>query len=101
MEDDFYNYPNPFGRQYPETFFHFQLENTSNVDIRIFTLLGELVWSWQGADLPQGIYDRFATWDGRNDKGKVVLNGVYLCYIDISPQSGGSKRYMTKIAFIK
>jgi hypothetical protein len=101
LEEDFYNYPNPFGREYPETFFTFRLEQGADVDIRIFTLLGELVWSWKGTALPPGVYDRFVRWDGRNDRGNVVLNGVYLCYIDMKAQGGQNKRFITKIAYIK
>ncbi len=101
-EDAFYNYPNPFGRQYPSTWIKFRLENPSDVQIRIFTLLGELVWSWEGSDLPGGLYENLVRWDGKNDRGNIVLNGVYLGTIDIKPQNGQSaKRYITKIAFIK
>ena len=38
-------------------------------------------------------------WDGRNDRGKVVLNGVYLCQIQI--RGGSDLTFMTKIAYIK
>jgi len=102
LKDDFYNYPNPFGRgAHPYTTFHFRLERPSDVQIRIFTLLGELVWSRNG-NFDQGISDGEWIWDGKNDRGKTVLNGVYLCYIDIKPVSGGgSKRFLTKIAYIK
>jgi len=41
-------------------------------------------------------------WDGKNDRGYVVLNGVYLCTVEIKPQNGQPRqRYITKIAYIK
>ncbi len=78
------------------------LEENSDVDIRIFTLNGELVWSKKLVGLHRGFYDRLVKWDGKNDKGQRVLNGVYLGAIDIKPLNGGAaKRYITKIAYIK
>ncbi|MHB2153751.1 Ig-like domain-containing protein [Calditrichota bacterium GD2] len=101
-EEAFGNFPNPFGRQHPYTNIAFLLEEASNVEIRIFTLTGELVWSKKLDGLQRGFYDRLVRWDGRNDRGQRVLNGVYLCAIDIKPLSGGNvKRYITKIAYIK
>ncbi|NOX87447.1 MAG: hypothetical protein GXO77_00340, partial [Calditrichaeota bacterium] len=101
-KEAFGNYPNPFGRQYDYTNIAFLLEQDSDVEIRIFTLTGELVWSKQLSGLRRGFYDRLVKWDGRNDNGQRVLNGVYLGTIDIKPLDGGAaKRYITKIAYIK
>jgi len=99
-KDDFGNYPNPFGRQHERTNIAFRLTDDSDVNIRIFTLVGGLVWTKKLQGLSMGSHK--TTWDGRNDKGHLVLNGVYLCSIEIRPVNGGStKRYITKIAFIK
>ncbi len=101
-EKDFGNFPNPFGRTHPVTNIRFSLKQPSDVQIRIFTLVGELVWTWQRENLGTGVYESLARWDGRNDKGEQVLNGVYICTIDIKPGDGSSsQRYITKIAFIK
>ncbi|MBN2709356.1 MAG: Ig-like domain-containing protein [Calditrichaceae bacterium] len=99
VEDDFMAYPNPFGRgQNQEAFIAFRIEQASDVDIRIFTLLGELVKTYQLTGLPQGLHDRRVRWGGTNDRGKRVLNGVYLCFIDIKATG---QRFVTKIAYIK
>ncbi len=101
-KEAFGNYPNPFGRQYSFTNIAFLLEHDSDVDIRIFTLNGELVWSKKLTGLRRGFYDRLVKWDGTNDQGQRVLNGVYLGTIDIRPLDGSpSQRYITKIAYIK
>jgi len=100
-EEAFFNYPNPFGRQYKETNIQFSLDETADVEVRIFTLLGELVWTWSETNVSAGVHDNKVRWDGKNDRGHTVLNGVYLCAIDIKPQSGANKRYMIKIAYIK
>jgi hypothetical protein len=98
----FGNYPNPFGRTTDYTNIVFNLEQASDVKIRIFTLIGELVWTKELSGLSPRWYEGLIKWDGRNDNGYRVLNGVYLCYIDIMPLNGQpNKRYMTKIAYIK
>ncbi|MDZ7265825.1 MAG: hypothetical protein ONB48_00630 [candidate division KSB1 bacterium] len=101
----FYNYPNPF--RPPETNDHSQgthfiynLTQDSEVEIKIFTLLGELVWERKfGANTPQGrrgahVDDVF--WNGFNDRGRKVLNGVYLAVIKTH---AGTAR--TKVVVIK
>ena len=101
-KDSFGAYPNPFGRTYKQNTIMFRLENPSDVEVRIFTLLGEPVWSRSFTGLSSGLYENLVHWDGKNGRGKTVLNGVYLCTINIRPLSGGAKkRYITKIAYIK
>jgi hypothetical protein len=103
QEKTFGNFPNPFGRS-PNvtTEIRFVLNSTSDVTLRIFSLAGELVksdWKTNLANLPGGeIY--YLIWDGKNDEGDTVLNGVYICVIEIRG-SEGTKTYTTKIAYIK
>jgi len=101
-KETFRNYPNPFGRDYDETTIIFFLENDSEVKLRIFTLTGALVRSWQFDNLQAGLIDGQVKWDGKNDRDVRVLNGVYLCQIMITPKNGAAgQTYMTKIAYIK
>jgi hypothetical protein len=102
-EKTFGNFPNPFGRPPNETTeIRFVLNSTSDVTLRIFSLAGELVksnWNQNLSDLPGGeIY--YIVWDGKNDEGDTVLNGVYICVIEING-ADGKKTYTTKIAYIK
>jgi hypothetical protein len=98
VEEDYFAYPNPFGRGEDQlAFISFRLESDSEVEIKIFTLLGELVKTYQ-FNATSGLHDRMIRWDGRNDRGVQVLNGVYLCFIDIKATG---KRMVTKIAYIK
>ncbi|MCK5032258.1 MAG: hypothetical protein KAS18_01460, partial [Calditrichia bacterium] len=102
-EEGFFNHPNPFGRgRDTETVIAFSLDNESDVEIRIFTLIGKLVWTWKQNGVAKGLHNGVVRWDGKNDRGITVLNGVYLCQIKIKPNGGGSaKTYITKIAYIK
>jgi hypothetical protein len=103
-EEAFANYPNPFGQPpYESTKIRFYLQQPSDVTLRIYTLLGELVrskWDRNLIGLDSGSYDGYVQWDGRNDRGVRVLNGVYLCTIEIK-SNNSTERYITKIAYIK
>jgi hypothetical protein len=96
-EESFRNYPNPFGRDEDQTTIVFFLEQNSDVEIRIFTLTGGLVWTYKEQNMPRGLHNN-VKWDGKNDRGNTILNGVYLCQIQI--KSTGQK-FLTKIAYIK
>ena len=101
-EKTFGNFPNPFGRPPHETTqIRFLLLKDADVSLRVFSLAGELVrstWNKSLTNLEEGLY--YVTWNGANDFGDRVLNGVYLCAIEIT-NSSGTHRYMTKIAYIK
>ncbi len=103
-KEAFVTYPNPFGQAPNEQAkIRFLLQSTANVRILIFTLQGELVrsrWNFNLNGLPAGLYDGSVIWDGRNDNGERVLNGVYLCAIEINGQ-GNQQRFITKMAYIK
>jgi hypothetical protein len=102
LKEYFCNYPNPFGS--PErltTTIPYYLKEDTDVEIKIYTLIGELVWSRSyKADEPQGRkgpHDGDVIWDARNDQGFRVLNGVYIIYI----KTGSGENAMTKAAVIK
>jgi len=102
LKDFFCNYPNPFGTpERPTTTITYYLEQDTDVEITIYTLIGELVWSQKyQANEPQGRkgpHDGDVIWDARNDKGYRVLNGVYIIYF----KTGSGENAMTKAAVIK
>ncbi|MBN1155155.1 hypothetical protein JXB12_09590 [candidate division KSB1 bacterium] len=102
LKESFGNYPNPFGNSSrPNTHFTYYLKQNTNVRVKIYTLLGELVWSasYKAIDLQgqAGSHDGDITWDGRNDNGDIVLNGVYIAYISTDYGDHAT----TKIAVLK
>ncbi len=105
LKQSFCNYPNPFGKAAPYdlTWFLYYLKQPSDVEIKIFTLTGDLVraWSYNKASHPlqtsQGIHEKQIWWDGTNGRGVRVMNGVYLAYI--TTEYGETA--MTKIAVVK
>ncbi len=67
------NYPNPFN---PITLIGYKLSNTGNVQLTIYNLLGEQIKTLVNERQSAGIYQ--VQWDGRDNKGEPVSNGVYL-----------------------
>ncbi len=67
------NYPNPFN---PNTTIGYQMPQQSYIRIEIFNLLGQRVRTLVNDVKEPGFCQ--AVWDGRNDSGARVGNGVYL-----------------------
>jgi hypothetical protein len=102
FEVNFYNFPNPFGTaQMSSTNFNYYLEQDTDLTIRIYTLMGELVWSCAYKDsepegragLHNGSENPTILWHGKNDLGQKVLNGVYIAVI-----TANENRAITKVA---
>ncbi len=98
-----WNCPNPFGDPgNEETAFIYNLEEDTDVYFKIYTLVGELVWSSEtysasDAEGRAGSHAGDVTWDGCNDKGLPVLNGVYILIM----VTGDGHILKTKIAIVR
>jgi len=99
------NFPNPFGVPSKEkTTIVYYLEKDTNVDLRIYNLIGELVWSksFNSTDPEgrKGLHSRGSgqvEWNGTNDYGHKVLNGIYILVME----TGEGDIVKTKIAVVK
>ena len=90
------NYPNPFN---PETWIPYQLEKPAHVTLAIFDLNGKAVRSLAVGYQPAGIYrsrGRAAYWDGRNEIGERMGNGVYFCTLSAGDFSATRKMVVGK-----
>ncbi len=75
-------FPNPFTDSI--TVFVDELHTADKVDISIFTAAGELVYRFPQPDGEEAFHK---TWDGKNDKGRIVSSGIYLLKVDINDHS--------------
>jgi hypothetical protein len=94
-----FNYPNPFARS---TTFTFQQNQSMpiNVEIKIYTLAGRLVKVLRAPS----IADSFVRipWDGRDEDGDVLANGVYLYRVVAHTVDGGkSTETIGKLSVLK
>ncbi len=67
------NYPNPFN---PSTTIEYQIPKGGNVDIKIFSIDGQLVKTFENFYQSSGSYN--VIWDGRNNGGQSVASGLYI-----------------------
>jgi hypothetical protein len=84
-------YPNPFAPAAGQgTVIAFDLPEPSEVGLRVFAVSGRLIREdFPELDSPVGAGPRQIYWDGRDEEGDLVANGVYLCSISArSLQSG-------------
>lgn len=73
------NYPNPFNL---ETAISYRLLAPSEVELMVYDLLGQRVCRLVRARQPVGRYQ--VKWNGRDDAGREVASGVYLCRLRVS-----------------
>jgi len=68
------NYPNPFQN---DTRFTFQTNRSgAEVQVKIFTISGRLIEKFEGMSIAG--FNNEINWDGRDQDGNLVANGVYL-----------------------
>jgi hypothetical protein len=79
------NYPNPFGISSPVTRIDYYLAEDADVNLQIFDLFGNLVWTKQiMAGTPGGMgrssssHPNSVIWDGTNDRGQKIGSGGYI-----------------------
>ncbi|MDW7679504.1 MAG: C25 family cysteine peptidase [bacterium] len=74
-------YPNPFN---PAATIEFSISQWSQVRLQIFNILGQRVRTLLNEELTSGVHKTI--WDGRDDRGEQLTNGVYL--IQLSTNEG-------------
>ena len=81
------NYPNPFHRR---TTFTFGLNLAAEIRIKVFTLSGRLLRTLEKFDAQRGF--NMMEWDGRDEDGDELANGVYLYKIIAATPNDASLR---------
>jgi uncharacterized repeat protein (TIGR01451 family) len=101
LSDSYLNFPNPFAAGREETSFAFFLPQPAKVTLRLWSVRGKGVKTLiDGVPLAAGVHQE-TTWDGRNGRGDVVVNGVYFAEIAASFDDGTSQRHVLKVAVVR
>ena len=90
------NYPNPFN---PETWIPYQLAESADVTVIIYSVDGTVVRTLNLGHQTVGIYEnrsRAAYWDGRNAVGEPVASGVYFYTLTAGDFSATRKMLIRK-----
>lgn len=94
-----FNYPNPFRAGRQNTNFVFDMKNDGNVEISVYSELGDLCWRRSFTNLPQGTNQ--ISYDGTDDCGRTLYNGSYVCIIDKKYYAETDERDNCRILVIK
>ena len=100
LEDSFIISDNPFNPETRPALFSYQLDKEADIEFRIFTISGEEVFAkiisagQEGAQAGENMLE----WNGKNNSGHMVLNGVYIASI-LNKATGEYTR--KKIALVK
>jgi hypothetical protein len=99
--DEHYAYPTPFSPYTSTrkgTTIHFKPTQSANATVKIFDFNLDLVRTLVNSDYrTAGLEYDIDVWDGRNDEGKIVANGVYFYNIKLS----SGEDWWGKMAVIK
>ncbi|MBM3239303.1 hypothetical protein FJZ31_23670 [Candidatus Poribacteria bacterium] len=87
--DNIINAPNPFEK---DTVFTYDLtQEPDDVTIKIYTVSGRLIKIFQNASARRGYNEQY--WDGRDEYGNMLANGVYLYKIIIKTEGKKLEKY--------
>lgn len=92
-----YAYPNPFNPERDLVTFRFKLSKDGNVDIRVYDASRALVATVASGIALQANTESSIKWNGKNDKGEMVANGVYFYVIE----SSSGERGIGKVAALR
>jgi len=88
------NYPNPFNPERNTTTLRFDLLDASvKPQVKIFTPSGILVKQFNEADVISG---NKVIWDGKNNSGSTVANGIYIALLNINGKTSSVKIIVEK-----
>ncbi|MFC1608395.1 T9SS type A sorting domain-containing protein [Candidatus Latescibacterota bacterium] len=90
-----YAFPNPFSpsrsdREYSRTRIQYSIENATEVSINIYSYSGKLIKELIDGDYRTGGRDYQESWNGADENGNTVPNGVY--FYEIKTGKGDSAR---------
>jgi len=98
--DKVLNYPNPF-TDYTEFWFtHNHPFENLDVNIKVFSISGKLVWQHRQTVISDNYLSREITWDGRDNFGHKLAKGVYVYEISVKTSTGKIAKKIEKLVIL-
>ncbi len=101
LRESYCNFPNPFAAGRETTRFAYFLPAPGRVTLRILMPGGDGVATVIKAEGRAAGMNQTDSWDGRNGRGDVVRNGVYVAELVVSYDSGAEDRVFRKVAVVR
>lgn len=79
------NYPNPFSNQ---TTIHYELDNISNITIRIYDVMGNIIREVYNGEQNDGAHE--IVWDAKDINGQELSSGSYIFELTVNPTNGST-----------
>jgi hypothetical protein len=101
LGESYTNFPNPFAAGRASTAFAYYLRDAGRVTLRIYTPGGDGVATLVLDGVRPAGMNQSDLWDGRNGKGSVVRNGVYIAELTVDFADGSRGRARRKVAVVR
>ena len=98
VETGITNYPNPFKPGDSSTTIVFSVAPQTDVTVKIYDIAGNLVKVLKEDKSGDAYTQIKLSWDGRDGDGKIIANGVYICYVQASGPNGTDVLYRKILA---
>jgi hypothetical protein len=95
-----YNYPNPFSNSTQFLLEHNQSCSSLDVQLQIYTVSGRLVKTIQEKAVTSGFTIRGIFWDGKDDFGDKLANGVYVYRLIYQNEEGKKAEETQKLVIL-
>ncbi len=95
--ENIYVYPNPFNPDLGNVKFRFSLSSPGNITIKVYDVSNRLVATVINNDQMEANEELSVPWNGKNDNGQIVANGVYFYIIE----SSSGERGVGKVAVLR
>ena len=92
-----YAYPNPFNPNRESTTIRFSLAKSGKVTVKLYDVSNRLVTTLIEGVIIEANKEQSLSWNGRNENGVIVANGVYFYVIE----SSASERAVGKVAVLR
>lgn len=95
------NYPNPFSTKTQFMFEHNMPNQNLMIHIQVLSLSGKVVKSIRKNVITEGSRLTQIDWDGRDEEGDLLGNGVYLYKLNVKSASGLSDTKLEKLVILR
>ena len=95
------NYPNPFTTSTAFYFEHNKCCTLMDIEIQIFTVSGKVIKSIQQTVYMEGFRSEPIYWDGKDDFGNKIGQGVYIYRLRVKPKAGSMAEVFEKLVILK
>jgi hypothetical protein len=96
-----YNYPNPMWDKTTFSWETNQIDQPVGVEIRIYSLTGELINILRENFNSQGYRNTSITWDGTRERGGKISQGIYVYQIRLQLSDGAVAKQTSKLVVIR